>query len=413
MSWREEYRTGSFRGAAFRTSRVEGEGGRRGVVHEFPQRDKPGYEDLGRAVRRFTIDCWVGGEDYYAERDALQDALEQLGPGTLVHPFKGTLTVAVENYRVSEEAAEGGGGIATFAISFVEAGELPAAPAKADTAARSRAVAEAEAMFAAQEFGGCFSVSGATGFVQSAAGDLVSGAALSTSIAGGLLGGAGPALRAFDTGLRLLPENISGLLRSPIELGRSVVGLVQTVGALGNSVGRIAAFSWLMRFGEDLDPVLGNTPARILQRDNQRAIVSLVTVAASTELVRAVASTTFASYEDAIETRDQAADQLDILAIRAADAGDDGWAGSFDRLRRALVRDVTSRGGTLARLQGYTPAHTEPALVIAQRIYGVPREIASRAAEIVARNAVRHPSLVPGGQPLQLLTPNSTEATRG
>ncbi|PTS90230.1 hypothetical protein DBR17_01670, partial [Sphingomonas sp. HMWF008] len=67
---------------------------------------------------------------------------------------------------------------------------------------------------------------------------------------------------------------------------------------------------------------------------------------------------------------------------------------------------------------GYTPATTEPALVIAARLYADPAQAEIRAAEIVARNRVVHPGFVPGGVALQVLTPdlsgsNSTGAGNG
>jgi prophage DNA circulation protein len=53
---------------------------------------------------------------------------------------------------------------------------------------------------------------------------------------------------------------------------------------------------------------------------------------------------------------------------------------------------------------------TQPALVLAQRLYGDPASVEARAAEIVARNKVRHPGFVPGGVALQVL---SAEASHG
>jgi hypothetical protein len=60
-----------------------------------------------------------------------------------------------------------------------------------------------------------------------------------------------------------------------------------------------------------------------------------------------------------------------------------------------MVRDITARGATLARLFSYTPKATEPALVIANRIYGTV-DIEARTAEIVSRNKVRHPGFCAG-----------------
>jgi prophage DNA circulation protein len=91
MSWRDQLRPGSFRGAPFRIQGNDGEGGRRGALHEFPERDEPWFEDLGRAARRWTIEAIVIGENYLADLDALVAACEEKGPGTLVHPYRGTL----------------------------------------------------------------------------------------------------------------------------------------------------------------------------------------------------------------------------------------------------------------------------------------------------------------------------------
>jgi prophage DNA circulation protein len=177
---------------------------------------------------------------------------------------------------------------------------------------------------------------------------------------------------------------------------------VQVIGS--STFGRAQAFRDLMDWGSDLEPVIGDTPARQLQRDNQAAIVQLVNLTASAELVRCLAGMTFVSYEDAVAARDDAADRLDALALRQADAGDDDGAEQYDALRRAMTADLTARGGTLARLRAYTPATTEPALVIAQRLYGEPATLIERAEEIIARNKVAHPGFVTGGVPLQVLS---------
>ena len=153
--------------------------------------------------------------------------------------------------------------------------------------------------------------------------------------------------------------------------------------------------------------MLGDTPARNQQRDNQAAYVQLVNAVAAAELVRAIAAADFASYDEAAGARDAAADALDTLATRQADAGDDDGAAIYDALRLALVRYVTARGGSLARLQAFTPARTEPALVIAFRLYGDAVSVADQADEICTRNAIAHPGFVPGGIALQVLTPAS------
>jgi prophage DNA circulation protein len=410
MSAPAGWQKGSFRGAAFRTEEQEMSGGRRGVLHEFPQAEKPVWEDLGRGARRFHIDCHIVGADYPAGADALADALDAPGVGTLIHPWLGSMQVAVPQDGWSRRDSTVDGGIAWFSIDFLESG-LPAPPAPTrDTAAEAIAVADDTAAATPGQFAARFSVTGATAFVETAAASLVSGAAGVTAVQGALLGGIGPTLRTFQSGLNLL-GGAGTLVRQPLELGLAVVGLTQALSAIGGrSAARVGALGALTDWGAELEPIVGDTPAREQQRSNQAAIVQLVNLSASAELVRCLAETDFASYDDAVVTRDASAERLSRLALRQADAGDDDGAACYDALRRAMIADLTARGGTLARLSVYTPAVTEPALVIAQRLYGEPSSVADRADEIVARNRVRHPGFVPGGAVLQVLSDEGAAA---
>lgn len=406
MSWREQYQRGSFRGADFRTEYHERSGGRRVVSHEFPGRDDPVTEDLGRAQRNFSIDCWVAGAEYRADRDALIDALEAFGPGLLVHPFHGSMNVNVLAYRQTEDTEEGG--MCRFTIDFVESGVAVAAIPQTDWAAVLGSEVDDVLGDAPGEFADDFDIGDVADFVSDAASTLVTGAANLTQFIAAAQGGIGPALRAFDAGLRFLPANLQSLLREPLRLGQAVVGLVSTVQALGNNGRvRVESFMGMTAFGESLKPVVGTTPSRQRQADNQAAFVHLYTAAASAELVRAASRISFASYEDAALMRDRVSARLDELAMRAADAGKDDRAAVFDRLRRAAVRDITQRGGTLARVHDLPIGATQPALRIANRLYGTgpgSGGVEARAADIAARNAVRHPGFVPGGVTLRVLS---------
>jgi prophage DNA circulation protein len=94
--------------------------------------------------------------------------------------------------------------------------------------------------------------------------------------------------------------------------------------------------------------------------------------------------------------RTELADRLDVLMEAA---GDPVYKSLAD-LRAAVVRDLTVRGADLARTARYTPKQTLPALAVAYRIYGD----ASRDEEIAARNRIRHPGFVPGGETLEVLS---------
>ena len=73
------------------------------------------------------------------QANALLGALEEPGPGTLIHPWFGTLTVSIKDTaRVSFDAALGQ---ARFSMSFVESGELEFPSSETSTQAASRIAA--------------------------------------------------------------------------------------------------------------------------------------------------------------------------------------------------------------------------------------------------------------------------------
>ncbi|WP_198356012.1 DNA circularization protein [Sphingomonas sp. TX0522] len=400
MSWRDQYRTGSFRGVAFRSQSNERSGGRRIETHEYPQRDAPFGEDLGRRARSFALEVFVAGVDYMTQRDRLIDALEAAGAGQLVHPWDGPMSVTIPSYSVRDSTEDGG--IAFFSIECVEAGQAVEAPAAPDTYALVETSADAAIAAAPARFDDRFDVSGYASFVEDAAVDLVVHAASAATLAGGLQGGAGQALRAFQAGLSLLPSSARALVRSPLSLGQAIVGLVAAIGALGGgSTARIAGLSSLVATTAPV--VIGATPARNRQRANGVAFADLISTAAAAELVRAIAAAPIASYQDAVVLRDAAAELLEARIIAAADVGDDSLATTFAELLRVMVADVTARGGTLSRVYGYTPARTEPTLVIAARLYGPDGAMLDRAVDIVGRNRLRHPGFVAGGRPIEVL----------
>ena len=121
MSWRDNLRQGSFRGVEFFTEDVQTAGGRRAVHHQFPNREKPYAEDMGRAARVYTIQGHVIGDNYFETKTRLLEVFEKKGPGELIHPYYGSLFVQVAEVNVSESNQEGA--IAVFTAKFLEAGD--------------------------------------------------------------------------------------------------------------------------------------------------------------------------------------------------------------------------------------------------------------------------------------------------
>jgi len=127
MTWRDKFREGSFRGVPFKTEKHELEGGRRKQDREYAKRDLGDSEDLGRKLKKFRLELFVLDVDYFAARDALQDALDAEGPGILVHPYKGTIRVQAGAYTLVETVKEGNK--AKFTVEFSEKGPANQFPA--------------------------------------------------------------------------------------------------------------------------------------------------------------------------------------------------------------------------------------------------------------------------------------------
>lgn len=309
----------------------------------------------------------------------------------------------VEDYRLSESSDEGG--IARFTIVFREAGIATPPPIATD--ANAAALADATLAGAPGAFKNRFSVDKAAGFVEDAAAKLVAGAAVAAEFAALGSGGLGSALRTFEAGLRFLPASTAALLRTPLALGRSLIGLVSAVAALAPPGGRrLRAMETMGQFGAGVLPVLATTPARVRQAGNQGAIINLVRLAADAELVRAAAATRWTNREAASAARVRLGALIDGHALAAADAGDDGMAESFTALRAVFVADIIARTAGLARGYAFTPRATEPALVIAQRLFG-PLRAGAEAEALISANRIRHPGFVPGGKSLSI----ASEAT--
>jgi len=403
MAWRDQMQKGSFRGVSFRVLSQDTEGGRRVAKHEYPGRDDPWPEDMGRKGRTHSLELHIIGADYMSGRDAMLAALEKQGPAELTHPWLGKLNVQVETYRLRESTREGG--MATFSVTFTEAGKRQFPASSADTASRVSLQADAARLASQQSFSDIFDVAGQPGFVSTEAVSVLQQAtgrinALIQSIPGipteisGALADVTDLQGALST-LILQPASLGSRLDSLIAGASNIFSdplpamrVYQSLGLFGDPASAVAA--------DKLPAVPATTPARQQQAANQGATVALVRQLALASEADAASKTTPAASSDAIAMRDDLADRLDAAATAATD--DTTYLALTD-LRAAVVTDLTERAATLPRIGHVTPPATLPALVLAHQAYGD----ATRDVDIVGRNHVRHPGFVPGGTPLEVL----------
>jgi prophage DNA circulation protein len=387
VSWRDQLRPASFKGAEFETESLEAEFGRAGVVQEPVASDGAFFDDLRKKARRLQVSAFIiGGGDYAKKRDALIDAVESEGAGTLVHPTFGSRRVQCVECALSETVEAGRE--ARFRLAFVEVGEQPFPVADLDRPALAKrrsesALAEVSDFFedAWDSVAGVdYVVERGVARVESTVDDLQS-----------IVDKASAALANVATisdRLDSLRDSISTLASSPGDLASEVVDVLETIGSRDP----------LVEFARAIVPVaVSSTGTNDAQAErNDRAASLLWRVSALAVAVDAVADETFEAYDDAILVRDQ------LVELLAEDeARDDVEGDFFDSvvdLRLGVFADLTERALQLPEIVEYTPAGVTSAVELAQLLY----QDGSRADEIVERNGIAHPAFI-APQPLKVL----------
>ncbi|MBT9266028.1 DNA circularization N-terminal domain-containing protein [Pseudomonas sp. MG-9] len=115
MNWRDRLLPASFRGVGFWIDQAKTPVGRKGQLHEYPQRDLPYFEDLGQQAKTHDLTAFIIGADCLEQRDKLLKALEA-GSGELVHPWLGRLQVKVGECDMTHTRQDGG--LVTFSLKF-------------------------------------------------------------------------------------------------------------------------------------------------------------------------------------------------------------------------------------------------------------------------------------------------------
>jgi prophage DNA circulation protein len=431
MDWRRHLYDASFRGVPFKVRDGQSPLGRRIVVHEYPLRDEPYAEDLGRKARQWGVEALLVGDDCLIAARHLRAALEAPGAGMLVHPFLGALPAvvlnAVEMFDFDRE-----GRMVRFSLTFGPPGSNALPTVTTDTTAAARAAAAAAAAAAQAAFLANYSLT-STGrswdlltLTALAAKDLNALMLAVRRVAGTIdiskayltaLTSRGDALIADIAGLAVLGKISSTrsrsatLVSSPSSLAAALVTVVQGFrDTTGGAAGFGLAGARSSRSADGVLTALGGTPFLALAAAmpsagtasggdvtfdaalptsgtsvgqavaNRTALAALVRQVALTEAVRVATSASYDSATEALAVRDTLADQLDAeMMVSSAETNV-----ALRSLRAALVEDISTRAADLPSVTTVTSTGVVPALVLASRLYDDP----SRADEIVARNGL-------------------------
>lgn len=417
----------SFRKVPFVVLEGASQFGRRNALHEYPFRDEPWVEDLGKAARRFELKGFVVGDDVIAQRNTLISALERSGDGELVHPTLGKRNVALMDYVCREVWDRGR--YFEFTFRFIEQGkrQFPKAAQRStadvqESAARTNLKAlaafglnvvttlrmgiagaseglkqaRAWAALATQAQRDATSLvnlattlPGQFGRLLSRAGSVRTGEALVIGAfvtvetlkiqAAESRAAVAAAAAALDTaGQNLGPTTTDDFVTAAQALALAVRNGAPTPGDAVRALAAMVAFS-----------AVGSTAGAALTV--QIESVRMLRRAAAVQLVLAVAAYAPVSSADAALVRSIAVDALDALITDAGDAGNDEVFLEIRALKAAIVADINERGAALPDLTTVTTGASAPSLVLASRLY----DDVLREPELVSRAAPRHPAFMP------------------
>lgn len=393
MTWRDDLQPASFRGVAFKVESSDTSGGRRLAEHEYPGRDVPFIEDLGRSAREFTLEAYVIGEDYFTGRDALIEALETAGAGELVHPYQGAKNVVVKApFRMRETRGEGG--MARFSITFMEVGEQENPTASVDEKISIESATADLIASAKTKFVETLEMTGVPEFVRNAAGGQLS--TFTDALAAVEVGIAeAQTLAGYYRQVQAFAANPVGSLLNKLGFAdgyADLMGLASLVSGGGKSsvreMGKI--------YNVPQNPSEGTTDTQAIADANRAAIVEFSRALTVAYSANAAQDAEYESFEDAVGTRDEVIEQVDAEMETASFEVFEALQG----VRATLVEVVPSQTEQLPRLQTVTLADSQPDLVVAYDLY----EDIERSNEIVRRNNQRHPGFLDTGVPLEVLS---------
>ncbi len=403
MDYKNKLAQASFRGVPFGVKDIETTIGRRVQLHEYPLRDDPYCEDLGRKAREYSVNAFVMNPNDYSQSKALVAALSDYStPGTLVHPTLGIMQVVPK--ECSHRYSSSDGGIEYFSVTFVETLGNNFPNVVVDTRSFARSTLTTFLSDSQTYFSSKFRVSGYADFIaQAAVENLDSFVSKFRGLInfGSARNGNPNQYSKLIYDLGKFSDNLATLVFTPEDLAEQLNELNRLLNAsFSDNLGLAMLIQRrLWEFGDDFLLIIATTNLRAIQGQNQDQVISLVKNAVLAEMVRNVSLATFKSYEDAIALRDdideRAWTQLEVLA----DSFDDTIYTSLLKTTNSMISDVKARAASSATTREFTIADSVPALVVAYKYLGD----ATKDQDIIDRNNIQNPLFIPPNSEIKVV----------
>lgn len=452
-TWTECLNKASFRGVPFAIYGGDARFGRRIALHEYPGRDKPYIEDMGRATRRIRMTGFLvtdslvyGGGDVIAQRDALVAAAEKPGPGALMHPTLGALNVSVPAEGLSVIERWDMGRYFEISLVLIESGDRVFPSVTSSGGSLLDKLAAALGLSGALDFVRKV-IGGVTAVINAVEGVIKFGKAIVGMVVGViadfkvLVGRITRDVRSLTSLASLMTGNFgryaNGNVSSALVTNKKARNVKVTMPQLiaNNTANRAAvddSMQHLLKAAQDLDasnsdrftgavqsvmdalvagiadpgdaiallgPLVSFKPTAyngtgtvgVARTVAQDATAALVRRSALAAMGKVVASYAPGSYDEAITSMSTVTGFIDAEVLVAGDAGDDESYNALIALRQAVVSALTTTGATLPNLETFSFRAAMPALVMANRLY----QDTSRADELIQQANPIHPAFMP------------------
>lgn len=406
--------TATFGGVPFSVIDTSQETGRRVQRFLFPGIDDASFQDLGADDGPISINGLLVGEDYLAQMKLLRAVFRSPGPYTLVHPWLGSQPVILvpgQRPRITLSATELM--VARFSVQVMP--YAPSAQAGLDTLSQletelGQLTADAQ-NWLANAMSPIVGVVSAFGYVQSwlsnvatifegaisasgSAGEILSAAAGTITALGAPTTAPSPGWAAATAAQVLaVPAAIAGACTPPVPSAVAPGGAT-TAAAAADPADTVAVLLAAMPgvAGAASNPSPGPALAAALQ------------AALAAAAVQAASNISYASQQDALAQGQVLYAAIDTAMAAAVTAAQTDPANAapvwrdLGGLKAALAADLNALVGRLPAVVVINTRVTMPVWVMAQYVSGDdPGEVFATYNDLIARNAVKHPALMPPG----------------
>lgn len=384
----------SYKGFPFHFESDEEEGGLNPVIHKFPHRDDPYVEELGEEPRLFSGTAYVHGENADAQASAFAEVLASKGAGILVIPQRGPVRVHALPFRRRNDKDKLG--LVAFEVKFVREGAATAlisVPYLAQVAYRA---ADGLAAALTALFPRLVDRAGRPDYVTEALADGLAAAAAAVDVVRTTYP-VDPAASAIvrSTLATLVADAADVAHGADDDVGAYAGTLIAAVRSVAEAMPAASAAPAMA----DLAAAFAPPPSSAAHRSdiaraaavNEAAAARLARVAALTAYAEAMVRVDYKSRPEGVTARANVVARFDAELAQCIGAPDYDLYIAIQALRGSVVEYITRLITDLAPVVEVETARILPSLAVAWRLYADPL----RGTELVARNAVRHPSFMP------------------